>query len=494
VLSKVQVSAGVDAVQHTLNMVSAVDGVARLNGLENVVGAREVGTITRIASNLAKVLSGDRDTQLLLRKMAAEYGIAREEHTYTGIFGHKSLGGAWVRLVDQAGRLTLFKTAQELANAGLISKDPVEIRNFVNKNLGLYNSRLLPVWQALAKSTLSPFLVAGKTFNRLGASRLLLSPGVKAANPTAWATMRARQALYLGTALIVVPAVLNQAWSGTPFPPDTKFGEIKLPNGKIIDMARYTLARRGMRITGVQAVLSGIENNQTPRQIGTQAFTDVARGVAAPYAGPLPNIVGSLLTGKSALGYRTAQPNERYPYFAAAARQANPLLGAGLTDQPRTGLENRFGSMVGIRSSAPINQVYQLAASYKDRNKIGWNPEQFDPSQYGDLKKALLAGDVATAKQAYDALLKQKEQRTDVTPEQAEYAAKLTIQKEFERAEKFYFVNKGDEAKFQGQLTPRQRELYNTAQQQLKSMADLFFDQVQHKIEHKKPKAAHFGW
>jgi hypothetical protein len=497
VLTKVQVSLGVDAGQHIVNMLSAVEGVVRAQAGRNLVGVKEVDTTIRIGKNLINAYRNDPATQQLLRDMAKEYGIAREEHTYKGVLGGTPFTGKVVRLVDKAGRMTLFQIAKELGDAGLMSKDPVEIRNFVNKHLGQYNQRLMSTFTALAKSTFSPFIVAGKTFNRLAISRFLLSPQVKAANPQAWATMRARQALYLGTALVVVPAILNQKFNGTPFPEDTKIGEIKFPDGKILDVARFMFFRRGERITGAQAVIEGQvmprlrgEQPEALGQTAKEAFTDVARGAAAPYAGPLPNMASALLRGKTALNYPAAQAGEQYPYWQAALRQANPLLGAGLTDQPRTGIEQRGQSMFGLRDSNPRAIVGRLRNQFL--YKIGKaNQPDSTPSQYVPLIQSLQNGDMDSAKKEYDALLQQHLQLHQFD-KNSEYEAKMDLKKEFERYAKSHGNSSEDQEKaFFKTLSPHQQDLYQKALDEQKDIAAKFL-QIPGAQVPKKSRVPHF--
>ena len=494
ILTKVQVQLGVDTVQHTVNMLSAVDGVTRAQGYKNVIGVKEYDTLKRIVQNIANVQRDDPQTQQLLREMAANYGIARPEHDFQGMFGGKSLGGKAISTVDKAGRLTLFQIAKELAAKGLIKDNEADIRNFVNKNLGQYNIRLQSAFTAFAKSTFSPFIIAGKTFNRLAASRLLLSPGVKAANPQAWATMRARQALYIATGMVVIPALLNYKFNSQAFPEDTKIGEIKLPDGKIIDMGRYTFERRGERITGVGPV---IDEQLLPRLRGEQpaamgqtaadSFTDVARGFAAPYAGPLPNMAASLLTGKTALGYQSAQPGEQYPYTKAAVRQANPILGAGMSDQPTTDFERRLEQITGTRDTTPRSIVNRFRRQFL--YKIGKaQQDDFTSGQYIKLTADLLNNNVTDAKKDYQDLLKYEVgQHTDEGDPQ--HAAQETLQRHFEDYAKSHGqTSKAQEEAFVKTLTPHQKDLYDKALKQQEDVSNLFFSQIQPKMSGNEPR------
>ena len=363
------------------------------------------------------------------------------------------------------------------------------------------------------KSTLSPFIVAGKTFNRLAASRLLLSSQVKAANPNAWLAMRARQALYVASALVIVPAVLNYSINGTVTPEDTRFGEIKLPNGDKFDMAKWTLIRRGLRITGAQSVLEGQvlprmrgELPQTPGETAKQGLKDVLRGVASPYAGPLPNAAAMVLTGKTALGYEARQAGEEFPYGKAAARQLNPLLGAGMTDMPAgQSYKQRAEQIIGVSQTKEERVVRQAAFAYL--YKIGKSKQleqDFEPSEYKPLVNALATGDEETAKKQYEKIYEQRlanheydyntKTGAKLTQEEKEREAKMDLQKYFERyAKKPATRSEATEKGFVEQLTPHQKELYDKVQEQQKAVAEAFF-KLQPKLGKKNAGFGSLSW
>lgn len=498
VMTRVQVQLGVDAIQHTINMASAVNGAVRSSLGKNIVGVKEIDTIERITKNLFARWNETPEYRALVTDMAKHYGIAREEQSYKGLFGKESVGGKWIRTVDEAGRVTLFQLARQLQDEGYVKPGVEEVRRFVNTQLGQYNKRLMNPLTAAAKATFSPFVVAGKTFNRLGATRLLLSPQMKAANPKAWAEMRARQAIYVGSALVIIPAILNYEINGNVLPDDTKLGEIKLPNGNTFDMAKWTLIRRGLRITGAetmldQQVLPRLRGEQ-PAAIGQsarQSFTDVARGVAGPYAGPLPNAIAATLTGKTALGYETRQPGEQYPYGKAAIRQLNPLLGAGMTDQPGSTYKKKVESLAGVGEPKETTIVSNLRRQFLYKQGKA-KDATFPPSEYDMLKQTLMQGDVEGAKKAYDSLYQEKlaQHKNDKDPVRE---TQMDFQKYFERFAKAHgSASKEDEEVFVKQLTPHQKDLYDKAQKQQSDATALFFT-IQPKLG-KKSSLGSFDW
>jgi hypothetical protein len=477
VLTKLQVSLGVDAVQHTVSMVSAVNGAVRPALGKNLIGVREIDTISQIVKNVSDVIHDKPEVQHLIGEMARDYGIAREHKTYEGLFGGKNRAGELIRIVDHAGRVTLFQIARALADAGMIKNDPVVIREFVNKQLGQYNAGLMSSVNQFAKATFAPFMVAGKTFNRLAATRLLMSPQIKAASPKTWALMRARQALYVASAVVIVPAVANYLSTGSVFGgPDTRFGEIDLGEKGRFDMAKWTLLRRGARISGLQAVgeqqIMPRLRGEPPAALGQtakQVFSDVGRGQLAPYAGPPVNALATLTTGKSALGYEARQPGEKYPYFAAAGRQLNPLIGSTIegADQGKgllAGSGKRLEQMAGSRTSNDLTVIRQLARQFNYKQGKA-SETDFAPSEYVPLLNAVRDGRVDEAKKLTEALV-------------AEKGEKVVEQYFKDLPNKRFTGNKEREEEFVKSLTPHQQDVYAKAKAQNEATAKAFFEQI----------------
>jgi hypothetical protein len=163
--------------------------------------------------------------------------------------------------LDKAGRLALDKMFDNLVDRGWTEDKEENRREFVNK-MGQYNSRLMSRWsQNLRDSGISPFIVAGKNFNRLAVQRLMLSQGIKAANPEQLAKMKIVDGVGAIATLIALPIAANYMITGKPL------GRAGVPAGAVdtgkddkdgrpifVDFNQHNLFRRGMRATGLMAL------------------------------------------------------------------------------------------------------------------------------------------------------------------------------------------------------------------------------------------------
>jgi hypothetical protein len=249
-----------------------------------------------------------------------------------------------------------------------------------------------------------------------------------------------------------------------------------------------------MQTFAEQQVMPRIRGEQPAAlgQTGRQMFSDVARGAAAPYAGPPVNAAAALLSGKTALGYEGRQPGEQFPYFGAATRQLNPLLGAGMTDVPLTGFANKAKQLGGVSDSKEGTVIRNQARQFL--YKIGKVKNlDFPPSEYLPLIDSLRVGDTAKAKEFYNKLVQEKEQQHQfgASPENE---AKKTLDTYFKHyATRPVTGSKEDEKAFLAQLTPHQKELYDKMQEQNKAISDKFFTEVQPKMM-KKGRLKSFSW
>jgi hypothetical protein len=305
--------------------------------------------------------------------------------------------------------------------------------------------------------------------------------------------LRARQLVYAMSAYVLVPYVANTAISGNPTGlPGTKFGQISWKDDKgqveTFDMLKWNFARRGLRISGLGTV---VEQQVMPRlrgerpasldQTARQASFDAAKGFASPYAGPIPNTIAALTTGKSLLGYEQRLPGEKEaPYFEAGVRGLNPLIGSGMAGFTKTGLGGilpemgrRFEQIAGF-SKGPDNIQITRNLARQFNYKIGKVQDtDFPPSEYVPILSSLQQGNIEQAKKDYEGLVTEK--------------GKGPVEQYFKNmVTKSFTGNAEREKTFVKELTPHQQDVYKAAQDQRKQVAEAFFAEVVQKPFPKK--------
>lgn len=497
---RVQVGLGIDLGFHTANDFAATLQAYKYNMPRAAVQTTKA-TIDYIRNDPA--------VQKELLNMAHS-GVTFRGQNVAG-WGSKSL-----KFVDTVTRLVLNREFDRQVAAKRFVDSPAERRRYINSRAGQYNKRFMTYLQQSAQeSALGAFNVAGRNFNRLAVRAVLGSPGAKA--PTTSQAILNRLSVATGLALfaIVAPSVYNEAKWGQAQPQGTRVGELaysKNPDGtyNVADLFKLSLVGRAGRVTGInpilkEQVLPRLAGEQTPPLSSTLSHAGMTAAATAmqPFWGPPLAVASSLATGKTmpGIGFNEKTPGETGPpFYRAALSSVNPIAGpiAAAPDvssfemgQAGKGVWQRLKSIAGGKqTSGPVSQVATWANYYKQRNNIKADTGDFSPSEYGPLRAALAAGDVDKAKQAYQQLLHEKSQRGNLSDEEAKDHAMKDMQKYFSHLANYNFVNKEDEAKFMAGLTPKQREVYANAQQELKQVANLFFSQVQPKTEG-KPRGFH---
>lgn len=394
-VTKIQTGLGADAAFHVGNMAAAV-----------VTSPEKATAVKLMVQNLAKTFETNPEVQRKLAAMATEAGIVREGETEVSAWKKLIPGKNMISWVDQAGRLTLDQLYQDAVKRGESPNNPVWRRAAVQGALGEYNKRLMPkVQQIMKESGLSPFLTAGKTFNRLSVRQLMLSPGRKAANIQGGAKMRLKQALYTTGLVVALPMIINNVMTGHPFPQGVEPGQFvvkKNEDGSYVveDIAQLLMMRRGLRNTGIQAIAHGIEDKQSVGQIVKQGTKDVARGIVRPFAGPTVSAL-DIVTGKDALMERPDEPFNRR--VKNAAQQANPTAEVLLNkDESKTTNEKligRFGRTIGLKvTQTGVSRINGLARDWKERNNVPLDNSPRGP--YFDLTSALRKNDAQAARKA----------------------------------------------------------------------------------------------
>jgi hypothetical protein len=180
---------------------------------------------------------------------------------------------------------------------------------------------------------MSPFIVAGKNFNRLALQRLTLNPGIEAANTEAAMKMRLVEATGLVSTLMVLPMVINHYTTGNIWGrPGVSPGAIdtgKNKQGKLIqiDLAQSVLVHRGLQNIGIMSAFKDLNQGRGEKDILHDAFMDTVKGYASPWEGPAVRELAIGLTGHDVGGFlESDDPNSLKQNSLAALRQSNPAF------------------------------------------------------------------------------------------------------------------------------------------------------------------------
>jgi hypothetical protein len=327
----------VDVTVHLRNMFSAIAGSQGGENLavdlaRKIPGVRGLDTIVRVAKATKDVMLDTPDVQKELAEFA-RIGAGRGAVVHAGLAG-KIGTGRLVQLIDKASRLTLSRMYDNLVERDLAKDTQEGRREFINR-MGQYNTRLMGKIEQFAKqSSVSPFIVAGKNFNRLALQRLTLNPGVEAANREAAMRMRLVEAVGLVSTLMAMPMVVNYYTTGNVFGrPGVSPGAIDTgkndEQGKPIqiDLVQNILIRRGLRNVGVMSAYKDMSQGRGEKDIIHDAFMDMVRGYASPWEGPVVREGAIALTGHDVgLYLESDDPHSLGQNLLAALRQSNPAI------------------------------------------------------------------------------------------------------------------------------------------------------------------------
>jgi hypothetical protein len=486
--NKIQMAGPTDAVWHIANMVASIAGS---QGGKNVLtdlarkmpGVNILDAIGRITASSIKVMSKSPEIMDQIRELA-EIGALRGEH-------HSGKIGKLIGVIDQAGRLVRDDMYKNLVDRGLVTANEATRREWVNQ-LGQYNPRLTGKMQRFFKEAgFSPFIVAGRNFNRMAARRLTLSPGIKAASPAAAAEMRAIEALGTIATLVAIPSLINYFRTGSPNGrPGVKFGQIDTGNtdseGKaiVIDPAQWTGHRRALRISGIGATIEGVRAGKSHAEIKQDVIKDILGGIIHPWAGPVVNAAEVARTGYSPTRFKESEnPNDYGANALAALKQLNPVAESIFSSQEKK-KPTEVGEFAGaatteflksLGGAAGVKTVKIAPATQSINTKVrAWmeksdNPKlvhEFEKKQkesfsddYKDLRKALEADDPKKALEAYNELLKLKKPKDII-----QTIRPFTLDRDYVRHdEPVTSLKRADENKFVDSLSPEDRKLYDAA-------------------------------
>jgi hypothetical protein len=343
-MTAVQLAQVADATSHAKNLLSVVsnaqgagsawkDVVRKLPIIGSGDAVKRIFDVSREVAN---------DTPGIRAEIAhmAKAGLIRPEYPATGINKITHAQQALHKL-DTGARIVMNRFFDNLVERGLAKDTPLNRKQFVSQ-VGVYNRRLMnPFMRAARDYGISPFIVAGRNFNRMGRRALLGTPGFETTGGKA--AMQARATQMLGTTLsvAVVPMMLNAITTGTPLGRSgTPIGAWDLGTQnddgthKVFDLLQMTGVRRGLRSTGLDAMITGLREGKDLNTIVGNAITDVTQSAAHPWIGPGIGGVYATLTGKR-LDLRGKMEAQQIPeggakQYAENARAAlasqNPLL------------------------------------------------------------------------------------------------------------------------------------------------------------------------
>lgn len=415
-LTQVQLLQLADATAHTKNIHSVI-----ANSLGHDAAWKDVATkVPFISSGAAvgEIVKVSReisaDTPAIRSEVAdmAKRGMIRPDYPASGVQKITKMQG-FIHDVDTAARVIMNRRWDELVKRGIAPDSEVARRNFV-QSIGEYNRRLMGRWeQSFRDKGLSPFIVAGRTFNRFSKRLLTGDPGFEATSTKAAIQARAAQLSTLAFAT-AMPAITNMFTTGTMLGRQgTPIGAIDLgprfdsEDGKrrIIDVFQLTGIRRGLRATGLNAAIEGIKNGQSLDEIAGNAASDVVTTAAHPWVGPAPGAAFQIFTGKRLdlrSGWQTTQARnmggggQQYLENARVAlKQQNPLIYSMLSAAHLLSKDEGSTGAGGIGSAAlktPLSAIgYKevdtpAVQKMRELNRAkapvgGYTPEQIEKHQ-----------------------------------------------------------------------------------------------------------------
>jgi hypothetical protein len=518
--SQIQLAGPTDAVWHVGNMISTIGGSQGgrtvLHDLaRKFPGVQLLDTLTRTTASAIKVLRDSPEMQKSIMDLVSKVpgGAAAGKATAKGIFklmpdttpevrrklaeltrigaGREAHGsgftGNLINLIDKAGRLVLNDLYNNLVKRGLPETE-FGRREFVNQ-LGQYNPRLMGQLQRVFKEAgFSPFVVAGRTMNKNMLRRIALSQAVEGASPQMSAMMKAVDAFGVIATLIAVPALINYMVSGNPQgKPGLKQGQIltskKDANGNdiIIDLAQLSGMRRGLRITGLDALIEGMKKGEPMSKIKHDMGRDILAGWIHPWAGPAVSTPVIMATGYTPTFHKESpDPYDYGENTKAALKQLNPIVGAIFKSQEESpGVSGAIGGTLKSLSGAiGVKTAYDYTAGQQIRNKVkSWMEGSEDPklraeakrkrpqSEYSGLTDAVEAGNQKLFDREMSKLLEVKDEKQV-----------MKLMKEHMKTP--FAGSKANEKRFIDSLTDEELKVYDKARDEQADQYSKFLDML----------------
>jgi hypothetical protein len=348
-LNSLQVSINpVDAIAHVANLTRrllAAQGYGHsfTADLSRQASGPIGATLTTTAKFVSTLMKMKRGGQPVLEQLArmADTGTARPTSKPHG-WGKLALGHYFIQTFDQAARVMMDDLFSELVRRGAAVDTPANRREFVN-HLGVYNRRVAGnIERALKDTGVSPFITAARRMPANAIEQLLLDPGFKATNKAEALKYRAANAAGIISTLML-PAIINSYTVGNPLGrPGTPFGAIDLggkkdEDGKFatLDPLQWMGFRRGMRATGINAIIEGQRAGLSGAQIAGHIGEDIGQQFGHALLGPAMSFFFQAFTGRK-LDLRGERVTANLPEaqtlerVRSALEAQNPVLYAAL--------------------------------------------------------------------------------------------------------------------------------------------------------------------
>ncbi len=411
-LTTIQLTQIADAVTHAKNIMSVVTRAQGAGSAwKDITRKMPVFGTVDAARRIMDVYDEiSQDSPAIRKEMAdmARQGLIRPQFPSMGIqkITHAQ---EFLHACDTASRLIMNRFYDNLVQRGLAVDSQANRRQFINQ-IGQYNSRLMGEWSRRFRDLgISPFIVAGRNFNRQGRWAVSGNPGLETTGPAAEWQMRVTN--LFGTSLLAtLPMMLNVLTTGSPFGRsgtpvgawDLGKAEDEKGKHKVIDLLQLTGHRRGMRLTGIDALIEGTIAGHTKEQIASRAFQDSVQSIIHPWMGPPVGFISKALTGtqldlRGKMEARVIPEGGLRQYvenLRAALESQNPLLysiarpalvRAGIDRNPikpygkevlDTFLKSPFGAF-GVKDVYPARSgAQELALSYlRTKYPRGMTPE-----------------------------------------------------------------------------------------------------------------------
>jgi len=308
-VTQLQVLGIADAVAHLKNLHGAVNNA--LSGdpalkqiAKKIPFISSANTIKKIYNVYKEIELDTPEIRQEIADLAMTAGL-RSKYEQKGIVRYVSAHNL-LHNVDTAARVIMSRNYDALVKKGLAVDTPEGKIDFVSQ-IGEYNRKLMSRWQStLRDAGFSPFIVAGRSMNRIARRLVMADPGFKSPSDKAAFEARVMQASGLVLAA-TIPALINMVTTGnmggrygTPvgaidFGPnaDTKEGK-----RRILDLFALTGIRRGMRLLGLNAAFEGVKNGASIEEIQNNMKNDFTTTSLHPFIGPGVSLAWQTLKGE----------------------------------------------------------------------------------------------------------------------------------------------------------------------------------------------------
>lgn len=345
-LNKSALAGLTDATVHLSNLATILMtrpiGNPIVNGLAAIMGRADIPVVfTKV---LIKAFQKNPAVKAQLARLA-EIGALRQD------FPSRNPGHKLIQAMDQAVRLIMDDSFDQMVKLGLVEDTETARREFVNQ-VGQYNKRAQGDFMTLFRNTVAPFATAGRNFNVLGIRTLLQNPGVSGKTIGATAALKANMlSKWLG--FFIMTGMLNYLLTknkggGVLGRPGVKIGHIDTgtsdANGRPLTINALDLVGlgRGLRVTGIRGLLESYRNDLPGGVMVDSALRDIYNANISPFAGPIIHFGFGLANSSPAVNVGTPFPivppgdSQLAGNFYNALKEANPLV-ASFFDMKKPG-------------------------------------------------------------------------------------------------------------------------------------------------------------